>query len=31
VSDGFFGAFDPALSKRAARLAVPKLLDAQRE
>jgi hypothetical protein len=29
VSDGFFGAFEPGLSKRAARLAVPKLLAAQ--
>ncbi|MEV6152408.1 hypothetical protein AB0L53_18885 [Nonomuraea sp. NPDC052129] len=31
VSDGFFGAFEPGLSKRAARLAVPKLRDAQNE
>ncbi|WP_406318933.1 hypothetical protein OHA77_16405 [Streptosporangium sp. NBC_01639] len=29
VSDGFFATFDPGLSKRAARVAVPKLRDAQ--
>lgn len=29
VSDGFFGTFDPGLSRRAARLAVPKLRDVQ--
>ncbi|ACZ90616.1 hypothetical protein [Streptosporangium roseum] len=29
VSDGFFSTFDPGLSKRAARVAVPKLRDAQ--
>jgi hypothetical protein len=29
VSDGFFSTFDPGLSRRAARLAVPKLKDVQ--
>ena len=29
VSDGFFATFDPGLSKRAARVAVPKLRAAQ--
>ncbi|MEV4892418.1 hypothetical protein AB0K48_23865, partial [Nonomuraea sp. NPDC055795] len=29
VSDGYFGTFDPALSRRAARLAAAKLKEAQ--